>query len=349
MAYVKLFNPDPLFQDFRTNAERKSGARGDRRDGKIYLYTEPLVLAVNVALATGRPLLLRGAPGSGKSSVAHNVARVLKRRYYEKVITSRMTANDLLWRYDAVRRLGDAQVAAVSQSKGDADGARPWQSYYPYIQPEVMWWVFDRTTAGRRGLPGKEALFFGPAEDPKVYEPDGANLETPAVVLLDEIDKAEPDVPNNLLVTMGSLEFQVEELQCTVRFGGEATDTARDLPLLIITTNEERQLPSAFLRRCVVHRFPTPDKEELIALAGRVEPGGSTKFHRVIADTMYQLAKDREKTTREAFAPSIAEFLDAVRACRRLGDEGKIDAKTIEAVVERATWKNPQDRPAENG
>ena len=344
MGYTKLFDPQPLFKDLRTVAERRAPASGDRRDGKVYVYTEPLVLAVNVALATGRPLLLRGAPGSGKSSVAYNVARVLGRRYYEKVITSRMTANDLLWRYDAVRRLGDAQVAAVAQAEGAASGGpRQWESYYPYIQPEVMWWVFDRRSAERRGLPQGEPLFFDPAVDPAVHTPDNAGIDTPAVVLLDEIDKAEPDVPNNLLVTMGSLEFQVDELQRTVRFQRTTTGAGSALPLLIITTNEERQLPSAFLRRCVVHKFPTPGRAELIDLASKVEPQASKTFHERIAGTMERLAAEREKTTREAFPASVAEFLDAVRACQRLGGK-TLDDATLDQIVERATWKTPHDR-----
>ncbi|HEX2827440.1 MAG TPA: MoxR family ATPase [Burkholderiales bacterium] len=340
MGYTKIFDPQPLFKDLRTAAERRVPASGDRRDGKVYVYTEPLVLAVNVALATGRPLLLRGPPGSGKSSAAYNIARILGRRYYEKVITSRMTANDLLWRYDAVRRLGDAQVAAAAKSRRRKAAPRRWESYHPYIQPEVMWWVFDRASAERRGLPADEKLFFEPAVDPAVYTPP-RKPDAPAVVLLDEIDKAEPDVPNNLLVTMGSMEFQVDELQCTVKL-----QHAENLPLLIVTTNEERQLPSAFLRRCVVHRFPAPTREELIALATKVEPRSSAAFHERIAAAMERLADERRKSTREEFTPSVAEFLDAVRACQRLGSN-KIDVQTIDDIVERATWKTPHEkRPA---
>jgi hypothetical protein len=82
----------------------------DRRDGSVYCYDSELHLAVELALSTGRPLLLRGDPGSGKSSLAAYVARNLGWRYYEHVVTSATQAQDLLWRYDAVRRLADAQA-----------------------------------------------------------------------------------------------------------------------------------------------------------------------------------------------------------------------------------------------
>lgn len=344
MAYRKLFDPKPLFQDFRDAEDRQRGTTGDRRDGKVYSYTEPLVLAINVALATGRPLLLRGSPGCGKSSVAYSIARVMKRRYYEKVISSRMGANDLLWRFDAVRRLGDAQVVAAGQArKGDGEqGPRPWESYYPYIEPEVLWWIFDGDSAGRRGLPKTTKPYFERAKDPVVYKPDKNTPFSRAVILLDEIDKAEPDVPNNLLVALGSQQFQVEEIQATVslRSAGEAPLSVNDLPLVVITTNEERQLPAAFLRRCVVFRFEPVSVRQLVELAVRTEGEQDRKLYEKVATTMERLATERAESTREAFVPSIAEYLDAVRASRAFGGAG-IKPAVLEEILDRTTWKNP--------
>ena len=82
----------------------------DRRDGRVYLMPEKLESAVEVALATGRPLLLRGEPGTGKSSLAAYVARKRRWRYFEHVVTSQTQARDLLWTFDGVRRLADAQT-----------------------------------------------------------------------------------------------------------------------------------------------------------------------------------------------------------------------------------------------
>ena len=93
----------------------------------------PLHLAVEVALTTGRPLLLRGEPGTGKSSLAAYVARRLGWRYYEYVVTSTSTATDLLWRFDAVRRLADAQANERPSMKPESE----------YVSPGVFWWALD--------------------------------------------------------------------------------------------------------------------------------------------------------------------------------------------------------------
>jgi MoxR-like ATPase len=347
MTYKKIFDPRPMFQDFRTEEERFASASGDRRDGKVYSYTEPLLTAINVALATGRPLLLQGSPGCGKSSLAYNVARVLGRRYYEVVVHSRMCANDLLWRFDAVRRLGDAQVSTKKgrQFFPDHKDRPPWTSYYPYIEPEVFWWVFDSKSARRRGLSANMNLFFDEAKDPVLYEP---NLSAPhyrSVVLLDEIDKAEPDVPNNLLVALGSWQFRVEEIQSTVVFleARERPLASEDLPLIIITTNEERQLPDAFLRRCIVYRFKDPEPDELIAMARQIEGESDIELYQKVAINVERLAKNRAKRKGEGLVVSVAEYLDAVRACKRLGGTG-LAQSVIEEILDRTIWKNPQHR-----
>src|SRR6476661_3688380 len=114
----------------------------DRRDGAVYVYDPRLKLAVDVALATGRPLLIEGEPGSGKSSLAAFAARNMDWRYYEHVVSSRTRASDLLWRFDTVRRLADAQARA---------GGGAELNDYNYIEPGVLWWAFDRESATRRG------------------------------------------------------------------------------------------------------------------------------------------------------------------------------------------------------
>jgi MoxR-like ATPase len=299
----------------------------DPRDGRVYVHDETLRLATEVALATARPLLLRGKPGTGKSSFAAYVARRLDWRYYEHVCTARTQAQDLLWRFDAVRRLGDAQVRRPKDPPLNDDD---------YVEPGVLWWVFERDSAIQRGAPPERAVKT-PAAEPfaglnQKRSPDGA------VLLLDEIDKADPDVPNNLLVPLGSLQFRVEETGAIVRRRtSPRRDGARLSSLLVIlTTNEERDLPQAFLRRCIVHRLEEPDEERLVHIAEHHlrrpdEPLTQEDLDlcRAIATKILELRQQAEELGERP--PSTAEFLDAVRACRSL--KIQVDSKS-------AAWKH---------
>jgi MoxR-like ATPase len=128
------------------------------------------------------------------------------------------------------------------------------------------------------------------------------------VVLIDEIDKAEPDVPNNLLVPLGSLQFQVEETQFEVK-------TKRELaPLVFITSNAERELPPAFLRRCIQIELRPPDRAGLVEIGYAHFPEFGRPPLAKIAD---HLDKAREAAGRPD-PPGAPEFLDTVRACREM-------------------------------
>ena len=136
-----LLNEDTLKHDFR--AEDDKHIFGDQREGLYYQYSKELIQAVNVALATTRPLLLCGDPGCGKSSMAFNLARHLERRYYEQVISSKTQAHELLWHFDHIRRLADANVANRLPE--------PPLDKFNYVEPGVLWWAFDPATAQKRG------------------------------------------------------------------------------------------------------------------------------------------------------------------------------------------------------
>ncbi len=296
----------------------------DSRDGYLYDLTPDLDLAVRVALVTGRPLLIRGEPGSGKSSFAPFMARCLDWRYYEHVVTARTEARDLMWRFDMVRRLGDAQ-AAGSGSGGIKDDAE-------YIEPGVLWWVFDRSGALKRGTENGSSV--SQAVEP--FEELNKKRSGEAVLLIDEIDKGDPDVPNNLLVALGSQQFTVEETGRKVE-RQSSKGTARS-PLVIITTNQERALPQAFLRRCVIHELLPPEdsgeeKKRLIRIA-------ASHFPMAKADLLEKLAERtmeaRANTDRRFRKPSIAEYLDAVQACMQLEIKpGSGEWETIEKVTLR--------------
>jgi MoxR-like ATPase len=278
----------------------------DRRDGRVYVMPGKVGLAVRVALATGRPLLLRGDPGSGKSSLAAYEARKRGWRYYEQIVTSRTQAQDLLWTFDSIRRLADAQL---HKQLNDHD----------YVEPGPLWWAFARSSALRRGAP--EGVDVRPVKEPG-EETNGVRSEQHSVVLIDEIDKADPDLPNGLLVPLGSNEFQVSDTGDVVSL--KRQDEQGASLLTVITTNEERELPEAFLRRCVVVWLADPDRDQLTAIAEAhltEYEGGMTQDDKTLAaglaDTIIELRKvARHEAVRP---PSTAEYLDALHACRRLG------------------------------
>ena len=123
----------------------------DRRDGQVYVFAQengdPLRLAVSVALATDRPLLLRGDPGVGKSSIAAFIARENNWRYYEHEITARTEVTDLLWAFDAVRKLGDATILPSLGPDASLDD-------HDYVEPRQLWWAFNKDSARNRGADG---------------------------------------------------------------------------------------------------------------------------------------------------------------------------------------------------
>jgi len=99
--------------------------------GDVYVYTPHTILALNVALSTGRPLLVTGEPGSGKTTLAQNAARILGWWFYRETITSRAQATDLFYQFDALRRLNDANTPTLGLQLPEV-----------YIEPGVLWWAF---------------------------------------------------------------------------------------------------------------------------------------------------------------------------------------------------------------
>jgi MoxR-like ATPase len=303
MTYSKTFEPN--------TTKLGKAAGGDGRDGSVYVYTDMIVLAVKTAIATGRPLLLYGLPGTGKSSLASFVARTMNWNYFEQVITSRTQAQDLQWSFDAVRRLRDARTA-------DADLGPE-----AYIEPRVLWWGFDCESAAKQGLRPAAGGEKNVRRPPGVVRGD----DHPSVVLIDEIDKADPDVPNDLLVVLGSQRFQVGETHEVVE--------PKHRPLIFITTNDERDLPRALLRRCVIHTLGEPDRKRLIDIALDHFEAADNKddlFGRVADKVVSMRSPDKKSGAR---SPSTAEYLDAIRACVDFGvgpGESK-EWKIIESAV----------------
>jgi MoxR-like ATPase len=327
---------EPLF-DLRGGTQMPASAgdtlaQPDSRRGLVYRLPPELHLAVEVALTTGRPLLLRGEPGTGKSSLAPYVARRLGWRYYEFVVTSATMASDLLWRFDAVRRLAHAQARKVKPES-------------EYVEPGVLWWALDRRSAM------SQAALAG------AIEPDRKTNETRdfhrAVVLIDEIDKAHPDVPNGLLVALGSNQITVPYLASPITIDANRTG-ALALPIpkavevspiqIVITTNEERELPAAFVRRCVTYALDHPGPEDLVEIARAQFDRPEEPFEAADATLALAIAKRLEALRSQApagsYRPSTAEFLDAFRACRTRKVVPNADDPRWE-LIERITLAKP--------
>jgi MoxR-like ATPase len=179
---------------------------------------------------------------------------------------------------------------------------------------------------------------------------------------MDEIDKADPDVPNNLLVVLGSFEFPVEETGSKVRRTPSASSEKTSRQLVIFTTNEERDLPDAFLRRCVVHWLESPGAARLVEIADRhftsemvtrSQPakGGRADAPKDFGELARGLAERVEALAAEANdlglrPPSTAEYLDALRACLALGvDVASPEWKHIEKAALRKPRKLEADEP----
>ncbi len=262
----------------------------------VHRFDANTAAALRAAEAAGRPLLLRGAPGTGKSQTARAAAAESGRLFVPVVIDGRSEAQDLLWRYDAVGRLSDAHVPGQAKDAGH------------YVTPGPLWWAYHWKSA--------QAQWELREQGERPMRPDGWEPETGAVLLIDEIDKADPDLPNAFLEVLGNQGFSVPFLGHRVVRGSKP-------PLVVITTNEERDLPDAFLRRCFVHILkPAGD---LVAMGQRhLQRRGLPCHDSVLREAATLVIQDRGKA-RDArtYAPGLAEYLDLVIALAMLEKEKK--------------------------
>jgi len=260
---------------------------------EVYLASAPLEEAVNLAIALGRPLLLQGDPGSGKTRLAHAIAYAFGYPLEECYIKSTTKAQDLLFTYDAVTRLYDAQMAARKlpsssppKKKGKAGGGDS------QTAPEIQRYI-------RYGPLGRAIIRGG--------------FGRPSVVLIDEIDKADLDFPNDLLRELDRLEFEVAEAP-ELKFS--IPDAPKLRPIIVVTHNEEKALPTAFLRRCVFHFVEFPKEPgELDAILGAHSIKDSELRKRAI-DTVNRL-----RSLSLLKKPGLSELLDWAGYLQAAGSE----------------------------
>lgn len=223
-----------------------------------YIATDDLMMAVNAAVTLERPILIKGEPGTGKTQLAIEVARSLKKPLYEWHIKSTTKAQQGLYEYDAVARLRDSQL-------GD-----------------------DRVhDIGNYIVRGKIWQSFAADEQP--------------VLLIDEVDKADIEFPNDLLQELDRMEFYVYETQELVK--------AQHRPIIIITSNNEKELPDAFLRRCFFHYIKFPDKSTMEEIVNVHFPGLKKAL---LAEALNAFYKIRDVAGLKK-KPSTSELLDWIK------------------------------------
>jgi MoxR-like ATPase len=276
--------------------------------------------ALNAALATDRPLLLRGEPGVGKSQLARAAAKALGRAFASVVVDGRTESNDLLWHFDAVGRLAEAQLQGALRHQ-DSASVRTALEPQRFVVPKALWWALDWDSA--------KAQFKAVGLAPPPISEELANAGW--VVLIDEIDKADPSVPNGLLDALGHRRF---ESPC----GRVQSREAGVPPLVVITSNEERTLPDAFLRRCWVWEMVVPDNTDAEFIKWMV-PRGRAHFPELADmpdDLLEACAKmvwdHRQEAKRVGVGrPGQAEYLDLLLAvqqrCDTVGDRRALLAK----------------------
>ena len=257
-----------------------------------YIATPELMSAVNAAMVLSRPLLIKGEPGTGKTLLAHEVARALGRPLLQWHIKSTTKAQQGLYEYDAVSRLRDSQLGEAKV----ADIAN-------YIKPGVLWDAFESPS--------------------------------PGIVLIDEIDKADIEFPNDLLHELDRMEFHVYETHRTI--------AARHRPLVVITSNNEKELPDGCRRRCFFHYIRFPDRETMESIVDVHYPG----LKRALLQEALEVFFNLREVPGLKKKPSTSELLDWLKIllAEDISPEAlrSPDKKAFIPPLHGALLKNEQD------
>jgi MoxR-like ATPase len=280
---------DGTVRHVATQDTTEAAQRWTQERPEDYLADEPLRTAVDIAIGLGQPLLVTGDPGSGKTQLAFSIAHALglgRPLVFRTKTTSR--ASDLFYRYDALRHFHAVQIR------------REEPSIEQFVTFEALGLAIVRS--------------MDPVEtDAVVPEHLRSREGLRSVVLIDEIDKAPRDLPNDVLVEFVEYSFEVPEAGWRFRAHPERR------PIVVLTSNSEKDLPEAFLRRCVFYHLEVPRGERLREIVRRrLGIGDDTPAEErdLVENAVTHFERVRELPLRRA--PSTGELLDWVRALRRL-------------------------------
>jgi MoxR-like ATPase len=258
--------------DYAGKVQPKVGERDAAgRPVERYLPDESLIEAVKLAIYLQRPLLLKGEPGCGKTRLAQAVAYELDLPYEAWYIKSTSKARDGLYTFDTLGRLRNTQLAAVRRDFQYAD---------------------DPTKYVQLGPLGR-----------------ALNNVKRTVVLIDEIDKADIDFPNDLLLELDEKRFIIEET------GQEIW--AEVAPIVFITSNEEKDLPDAFLRRCLFHYIEFPDRARLIEIVNAHISDLPEPLVNAAIDRFIKLREEMNEKGAAGKKVSTSELIDWLRVLHR--------------------------------
>ena len=306
--------------------------RFQRDAGARYVLDARPRLAVRMAWATKRPLLVIGEAGSGKTQLAAALAQEWQVPLLATVINGQSQLDDLQYQFDAVARLADAQISAarlgtVSDVERHTLAAAVTRhlAVRNYLRPGPLWWAWNWMDAQR--LLDEQAatghLMGQPPPAPMGWQPGHG-----CVVLIDEIDKAGIELPEGLLDVLDTGGFDVP--WSGQRVSPPNDESAWCPPLVIITSNGARDLPAPFLRRCIALEMTVPVEGLVPWLVGRARAhfGPTQCSDAAVVRAAELIVADREAASRESrYIPGVSEFLDLLAAVAQLEPGSSPDAQ----------------------
>ena len=324
----------------------------------VHVFDQRTTNALIAAWLSERPLLVRGDPGTGKSQLARAAAVALGWELVTEVVSAHTDIQDLWYRFDAVSRLGQAQLLSALGQNTKPDTLKQELDPRKFLSPGALWWAYDWKTAQEYYRSSEFKLYHPnlelehPHPNPSPSQGEGLKHESCSmpegvVLLIDEVDKADADLPNSLLETLDNARFRVPWVNESIGF--RSGDEKAIRPLVVITTNEDRQLPPAFVRRCLVLNLELPEKED--DLVAYLLNRGEEHFcddekplfsEKVMATAARQLYQDRQEAVNLGFKPpGQAEYLDILRvlAGMRLDEDGQL--AMLKKIQDFALKKHP--------
>lgn len=310
-------------------------------DGYI-MEDNDLRSATNTALMLGKPLFLTGEAGVGKSQfanwLAHELSQESPTQIFKFVVKSTTEARDLFYHYDSLARFHEAQVVEQSPRTVRGNKLNTPIDPYRYISYNALGRAIlcslGRETALDRKLVAPHMLGFDEWITSK---------SSRSVVLIDEIDKAPRDVPNDILDEIDNLAFRIRELG-----DREAKVQKTHRPVIIITSNSERDMPKPFLRRCIYYHMPFPSEEQLMAIVESRIGKRFTDDDWLLSDSLRLFHFLRSTQSGLRRTPGLAELLDWLHALAAIlkdkDHDGFYEIDQFQAGVMTSLIKDPNDQ-----